>query len=112
MDDTVDLLLHFADQSSEPACGQPGAKSIRWASNLEAHSQHHHTPDLTARPARTCLKQRSKEHTFPHLEEAQAFEGALLLATKISAQQVDRPPFARSIWRTGHKRSRLSRYVS
>ena len=54
------------------------------------------------------LLQRSKEHTFPHLEEAQAFEGATLLAIKIAARKAD----CTRIRHAGRKRRRLSCYAS
>ncbi|KAK9867514.1 hypothetical protein WJX84_002209 [Apatococcus fuscideae] len=119
--DDVSLLLHFTDQSvssSRSTAPQslgalhdehPNSKPrLRWAETLEAHSRPDHSPNQSAKPGKTCLKERSENHTFPYLEEAQAYEGAILLATNVSDRTAQHSPFRRSVWRSGHKRSRLS----
>ncbi len=54
----------------------------------------------------SVLMQRPEAHVFPYLEEAEAFEGAVLLATTAEGSKDRRATFRRSIWRSGHKRSR------
>ena len=55
------------------------------------------------------LVQRCDGYTFPYLEEAEAFQGAVLLATTAEAGKDGHARFSRSFWRSGRKRRRGNR---